>query len=116
MSIHQNSLPSSPETHGAQVFWNPQPGAEDWANCVQEPLNTAINTHRAKQAKAISSSIYLMQNVTAPAILVECGFLSNPQEAARLRDPVYQTKIAAALASACLTFQGERITAHTTEI
>ena len=42
--------------------------------------------------------------------------LSNPQEAARLRDPVYQTKIAAALASACLTFQGERITAHTTEI
>ena len=102
VSIHQNSLPSSPETHGAQVFWNPQPGAEDWANCVQEPLNTAINTHRAKQAKAISSSIYLMQNVTAPAILVECGFLSNAEETRLLQEPSHQRKLAVAITAGCL--------------
>ena len=37
LSIHQNSLPSSPSTRGAQVFWNRQEGAEELASSIQEP-------------------------------------------------------------------------------
>ena len=44
-----------------------------------------------------------MDHITCPAILVECGFLSNPEEDALLRTAGYQTKLAAALASALLT-------------
>ena len=47
ISIHQNSLPSSPVTHGAQTFWNRQEGAEALARTLQAGLNPVVNTHRA---------------------------------------------------------------------
>ena len=102
VSIHQNSLPASPETHGAQAFWNTQTGGEALAGAVQEVLNITINTHRAKNPRQIPQTIYLMNHVTAPAILVECGFLSNPAETALLGSPDYQTKLAAVIAAGCL--------------
>ena len=102
VSIHQNSLPSSPETHGAQVFWNAQQGGETLAGVLQDALNDAVNTHRAKEPRQIPKTIYLMNHVTAPAVLVECGFLSNPAETALLTEPDYQTKLAAVIAAGCL--------------
>lgn len=85
LSIHQNSLPSSPQTHGAQAFWNGQEGAQALAEAVQAALNTAINSERPKEAKAMGSSVYLMKNAQAPGVLVECGFLSNEAETAVCR-------------------------------
>ena len=84
LSIHQNSLPSSRVTHGAQVFWNTGEGAETLAGVVQDALNTAINTGNEKLPRKIPATIYLMNHVSVPAILVECGFLSNSTETARL--------------------------------
>lgn len=102
VSIHQNSLPSSPVTHGAQVFWNRQAGAETLALSVQEALNAAVNTEKAKVPKQIPSSIYLMEHITAPGILVECGFLSNAGETQRLQEPSHQLRLAAAVTAGCL--------------
>ena len=102
LSIHQNSLPSSPVTHGAQAFRNREPEAEALAQTMQDTLNTVVNTHRAKEPKQITESIYLMNHVTVPAVLVECGFLSNEEETARLRQGAYQTKLAAAIAAGYL--------------
>lgn len=102
LSIHQNSLPSSPVTHGAQAFRNREPEAEALAQTMQDTLNTVVNTHRAKEPKQIAESIYLMNHVTVPAVLVECGFLSNEEETARLRQGAYQTKLAAAIAAGYL--------------
>ena len=102
LSIHQNSLPSSPVTHGAQAFRNREPEAEALAQTMQDTLNTVVNTHRAKEPKQIVESIYLMNHVTVPAVLVECGFLSNEEETARLRQGAYQTKLAAAIAAGYL--------------
>jgi len=98
--IHQNSSPSSPETHGAQAFWNSE--GEALAETVQEALNSVVNTHRAKEPRKIPKTIYLMNHVTVPAILVECGFLSNAAETALLMEPDYQTKLAAVIAAGCL--------------
>ena len=102
MSIHQNSLPSSPVTHGAQTFWNRQEGAEALARTLQAGLNPAVNTHRAKEPKQIPDSIYLMNHVDAPAVLVECGFLSNREEAARLQQEDYQKTLATVIAAGYL--------------
>ena len=94
VSIHQNSLPSSKQTHGAQVFYGKKEGSAEVANAVQLALNQTVNAGNEKTEKAIDASIFLMKNVTAPAILIECGFLSNPQEEALLTDSVYQERVA----------------------
>ena len=102
LSIHQNSLPSSPVTHGAQVFWNRQEGGEALARLMQDSLNRSINPGNEKQPKAIPSTIYLMKHVSAPAVLVECGFLSNQTETNQLTQSTYQTKLAMAITAGFL--------------
>ena len=104
LSIHQNSLPSSPATRGAQTFWNGQAEAKELAESVQAALNAAVNGEHEKQAAQVPSSVYLMKSVEAPAVLVECGFLSNPEETALLKEPAHQTRLAAAI-TAGLIFQ-----------
>ncbi|BAK99374.1 putative N-acetylmuramoyl-L-alanine amidase [Oscillibacter valericigenes Sjm18-20] len=103
VSIHQNSLPGSPKTHGAQVFYNGLEPAPALAATVQERLNQSINTGNGKTPKRISDSIYLTKNVTAPAIIVECGFLSNGEDTAHLQEPGYQLQLAVAVAAGYLS-------------
>ena len=98
ISIHQNSLPGHPGVSGAQVFHNGQDGAEALALCIQNDLNMAVNT-REKVAKRIDDSIYIMKHADCPAVLVECGFLSNPEETVLLQQPDYQLHMAAAIAA-----------------
>ena len=102
LSIHQNSLPSSTVTHGAQTFWNAPEEAKALAQTLQAGLNNVVNTHRVKEAKRISDDIYLMNHVTAPAVLVECGFLSNAEEASRLQQADYQMTLAVTIAAGYL--------------
>ena len=102
LSIYQNSLPSSPVTHGAQVFWNQGEGAQALAAVMQDALNMGINAGNTKNPRQIPDSIYLMKHVTGPGILVECGFLSNAAETEWLQSPVYQTRLAAAIAAGFL--------------
>jgi N-acetylmuramoyl-L-alanine amidase len=103
LSIHQNSMPTAPGVHGAQAFYNRVEGSEEMAFAVQEALNHALNgTENAKTAKRIGDDIYLMKNVTVPAVLVECGFLSNAQETMQLNTQEYQTKLAVTILSAAL--------------
>ncbi len=96
ISIHQNSLPEAPSVHGAQAFYNAVDGAAQYAASVQEMLNHVIN-ERDKTEKQIPSSIYLMQHAEVPAILVECGFLSNAEETAALQTPQHQMRLALAI-------------------
>ena len=107
VSIHQNKMPEAPRVHGAQAFYNSVDGAASLAKQVQSVLNEAINTGNAKTEKQISSTIYLMKHVTAPAVLIECGFLSNPDETAALQKPEYQLKLAAAITSGLLNRSAE---------
>ena len=102
LSIHQNSLPSSTVTQGAQVFWNRKDGAEELAQSVQDALNIAVNAENEKKTKAIPATIYLMKNINVPGILVECGFLSNKEETALLQQPDYQVRLATAITAGCL--------------
>ena len=102
ISIHQNSLPAVPSVHGAQVFYNAADGAETMAGAVQEALNQAVNQGNEKNEKAIDDSVYLMQQVRCPAVLIECGFLSNPAETQALKSASYQTELAVVIAAGVL--------------
>lgn len=93
VSLHQNSLPQVPSVHGAQVFYSEADGSRALAEAVQDWLNTTIND-RAKEVKAAGSGVYLLKKAEIPAILVECGFLSNGEETARLNTQTYQNRLA----------------------
>lgn len=98
ISIHQNSMVGYPSVRGAQSFHNGQGSADAMAQSIQTALNGAVN-EREKDAKRIDDSIYLMKNVLCPAVLVECGFLSNAEETVLLQEAEYQLHIAAVIAA-----------------
>jgi len=103
LSIHQNSYPSS-RYSGAQVFFAPTDGSEELAQVVQETLCQALDPENTRAYKKIPDTIYLMNHITCPAILVECGFLTNPREEQLLLSAGYQTKLATVLAGAYLRY------------
>ena len=103
VSIHQNIFPDG-QYSGAQVFYANQESAA-LASRLQSSFVKTINPGSRRKSKA-SSGVYLMDKIQCPGILVECGFLSNPQEEAKLRDPAYQKAIACVIASELSRFTG----------
>ena len=99
ISIHQNIYSDSSQS-GAQVFYAQEDSSLEWATQTQEALRMVLNPNNQRTAAKISDSIYLMKHVTRPAILIECGFLSNREEEQKLLSDGYQTKIAMAIAAA----------------
>lgn len=101
LSIHQNTF-SNAAYHGAQTFYRAGEGSKALAQLMQDTLREGADPGNQRTPAKIPDSIYLMKHITCPAVLVECGFLSNPAEEAKLRDGGYQTRLAACMASAWL--------------
>lgn len=97
LSIHQNTFPES-KYSGAQVFYAASPGSEVLAKRLQEALVSNLSPGSSRKAKQ-GRDIYLLERVRAPGVLVECGFLSNPQEEAKLSTAAYQKKLCAVVAT-----------------
>ena len=87
ISIHQNKYTSA-SPKGAQAFY--RDGGEELAEKLQELFFRYINTDKKRSASPVSENVYLMRAVKCPAVLVECGFLSNPEEAAKLESAEHQ--------------------------
>lgn len=102
LSIHQNTYPGS-KYHGAHVFYAPTGGSQSLAEHIQNSIKTALQPDNERAVKQIPDTVYIMNHVTCPAVLIECGFLTNPEEEALLRDWDYQRKLAAVIAGAWLT-------------
>lgn len=95
VSIHQNSYHDA-DVRGAQVFYYSHSAeGEAAAGLMQEAL-LSVDSGNTRQAKP-NDNYYLLKRTETPTIIVECGFLSNPQEAALLADKEYQEKIADAV-------------------
>lgn len=95
VSIHQNYFEQS-KYDGAQVFYAKTDGSHDLAERTQDILRQTLDRSNRRQCKP-SQTVYLMEHVRCTAILVECGFLSNPTEAELLCSEAYQKKLAAAI-------------------
>ena len=105
LSIHQNHFSQS-QYRGAQVFFAKTQGSDVWAKTLQESLCTDLDPNNRRQAKE-STDIYLLEHIQCPAVLVECGFLSNFEEAALLHTSEYQKKLAAVIACCTLSYGEE---------
>lgn len=94
ISIHQNTFSDS-RYSGAQVFYAKTLGSQELAQKLQQQMSAidAANHRREKPA----DHVYLMQHIEKCGVLIECGFLSNPEEEARLRTPDYQKMLCAAI-------------------
>ena len=105
ISIHQNWYPTS-EPHGAQVLYARNPESEAFGTLMHARLIEALDPENRRVPAPISEDIYLMRNAACPAVLIECGFLSNPEELSKLKDDTYQMKLGMLMLSAYLdTFQ-----------
>lgn len=100
VSIHMNYFADS-RYYGPQVFYATTQGSKEFADALQASFNRYTSTNRQiKQAKGV----YLMQNIQRTGILVECGFISNPEEEAKLRDSEYQKKLCCIMATSTAVF------------
>lgn len=102
VSIHQNNF-SDDRYSGAQVFYAPTQGSSELAQFLQDSLISNLNPGSNRQIKK-ADGIYLMNNADCTAVLIECGFLSNHQEEALLRNSVYQQKLCCVIAATVSSF------------
>ncbi len=97
ISIHMNSY-TNPKYSGLQVWYSPNdPDSSILANLIQSNNKATLQPENTRKTKVATSSIYLLENATCPAVLVECGFLSNPAEAALFETNEYKQKVASML-------------------
>lgn len=98
VSIHQNSFPSNHSVRGATVYSGLlNPNSDELAKSVFSALKQ-LQPDNHRVIKTADSKLYLLSNAKNPAVLVECGFLTNQAEEQQLCDAEYQSKIAAAIA------------------
>ena len=94
VSIHLNKFEQE-KYRGWQAFY--QQNSEDskmLATCIQEGLNGEITEYKNERVPLKLSNIYIMDNVKAPTVTIECGFLSNKEEAKLLEEDEYQSRLA----------------------
>lgn len=105
ISIHQNSY-TSPEIKGAQVFYyTTSTESQKLAEILQKTLIEQVDPQNHREAKA-NDSYYLLKKTDSVIVIVECGFLSNPQEAEKLSDEEYQQKMADAICTGINKYLG----------
>lgn len=112
ISVHLNKFQDS-QYSGAQVFYsrNHEDG-EVLAGLLQKNLREGLNPQNNRKEKAASDAIYLMKKLTCPAVIVECGFLSNPQEEKLLGQEDYHKRITLCILNGYLAYaeQKENVT------
>lgn len=103
ISIHQNYYPAA-GPHGAEALYAATEQSEELGKLLHNLLLERLDPENRRVAAPISDEIYLMRNVSCPAVLVECGFLSNPEELERLKSDSYDQKLSLVMLSAWLQY------------
>ncbi len=94
VSIHQNHF-SQKKYHGTQIFYSKNnPESSVLADFVRQSVISVLQPDNSRETKQSGSEIYLLYHANSPSIMVECGFLSNQDEAEKLKDENYQKKLA----------------------
>lgn len=106
ISVHQNKFPSE-AVSGAEVMYAPIQGSRRLAEIAQESMVNMLDPENRRVARPAPKELLLTASVECPAILAECGFMSNPDEVKRLISDEYQLKIAAALVGSYIQFSCE---------
>ena len=97
LSIHQNNFPDG-RYSGAQVFYAGTEGSSQLAKMLQDGFVSSLNPGSNRKCKK-SDGVYLMEHIDCTGVLIECGFLSNAGEEARLRSGDYQKNLCCVIAA-----------------
>jgi len=109
VSIHMNAYPAA-QYSGLQVWYSPNhPHSKTVADTIQSTVKNTLQPLNERHTKAATSSIFLLHHLQTPAVLIECGFLSNPQEAALLNTKEYRQQLAFSIFLAIMRAQAEEI-------
>ena len=102
LSIHQNKFSES-KYKGAQVFYAPTTGSKELAERLQSVFDSQVDPSNHRLAKQ-SQSVYLLNKIHCPGVIVECGFLSNPEETKQLQTNEYQKLLVTAICAGLTLF------------
>jgi N-acetylmuramoyl-L-alanine amidase len=103
ISIHQNSF-TSESSHGAQVFYQAaSDSGKQLAQTIQKQMVSSLDPENGRDAKA-NSDYFMLKNTGRTIVIVECGFLSNSQEAQLLTMESYQRRVAWSVALGALQY------------
>jgi len=110
VSIHMNNFPIQ-KYSGFQVYYSENSKQSlTLAQTVQDGAQSALGNTMDRKVKPAGDSIYLLAHLEIPAVLVECGFLSNEEERELLKSDAYQKKLALSLSASLLTYmKNERL-------
>ena len=109
ISIHQNTF-SDPVYNGAQMFYSDKnPASEELAGVMQRKFVENLRPDNQRETKLCGSELYLCYYCNNPAVMIECGFLSNPEEAAKLTDKSCQQKVAFTVFSGITEFTSSAV-------
>ncbi len=103
ISIHQNCYPTG-QPWGAQVMYSAAENSEAFGKLTHGNIVAALEPTNRRVAEPASKKLYVLSNVSCPAILVECGFMSNFSDLEKLTDGTYQTALSAVLLASYIQF------------
>ncbi len=104
VSIHQNHF-SQEKYSGTQVFYSKNnPDSQVLADYIRHSVITGLQPENSREIKQSGQNIYLLYHAENPAVMVECGFLSNSEETQKLKDEKYQRKLALFIALGIMDF------------
>ena len=104
VSIHMNSY-TDPRYSGLQVWYSENDAASlTLAELIQDNNRTKLQRNNNRKVKSAGSSIFLLDKINAPAVLVECGFLSNVAEAKQFEDYEYKKQVAFIICCSIIEF------------
>ena len=107
LSIHQNYFYDSFYS-GGQMFFSQTAGSKELSKQLQDAFISYLNPGSNRKEKS-AEGIYLMKHITNPGVLIECGFLSNYEEEAKLRSADYQKKLCCVISSVCSQYLLDRV-------
>lgn len=104
ISIHQNKFTQS-KYYGTQIFYSPNnPGSTKLAESIKFSVKGLLQPENDRECKKADGGIYLLKNTNNPAVIVECGFISNNDECKKLLDSQYQKQMAFSITSGFLNY------------
>ena len=103
VSIHQNKFAQS-QYSGTQVFYSGNnPDSQKLADAIRSSVVETLQPVHTRELTQAGQAIYLLNNTSVPAVIVECGFVSNAEELSRLKTGEYQKQMACAIACGILS-------------
>lgn len=117
ISIHQNHFTES-KYYGAQMFYSKnREESAVLAEAIRANIVSSLQPENTRENKEADSNIFLLDNCEMPAVLVECGFLSNPEESKKLCTESYQKDMAAAIYNGLIDYlEAQSEEAETSEL